>query len=105
MQNSNLEILTNLIKKSSVIGEFEKEDFLAILPSLDDNQTSELFKFFIDSENEISKLNLDHQNKKDAVYAAHASKLTQAFKEAKQAVHTGKASISTKHMSEDIFGI
>jgi len=105
MQNSDLEILTDLIKKSSVIGDFEKEDFLAILPSLNEEQTSELLKFFMDSEDEISKLTSDHQNKKNSIYASHVSKLTEAFKEAKQVIHTGKASISAKHMSEDISGM
>jgi hypothetical protein len=87
-QTNTKESLARLIQSSGAIGESEKEEFLALLPSLQQNQIDELTEFFTSAENELAKAKAAYHEKESQIYDEFVPKMNGAFESARQMVHT-----------------
>lgn len=88
--------LVDLIKRSEIIGDFEKEDFINLLPRLTKDQFDEIMNFFSSAEREINDKKRAYAEKENQLYAPLIQKLNESFQEAKKVVYKGKEEISTK---------
>ena len=81
------DLLISVIRRSEVIEKEQKEEFIALVPILDNKQIEKTLKLFLEAEEEIEKSRNEVKQKRSQIYTSCFSEIDVIAQETKKILH------------------
>lgn len=94
--------LAALVRRSEIIGESDKAEFLELLPRLGGAQLDQVWDFFLSAEKELSEIRDEKRQKESRLFAAFLPEMSRVYEKAHKDVYRAKGSKDTLSLRKSI---